>query len=71
MPGMMEKGAELLVGAKNRAAPNGTKNGGGGSSPGSNGNFFEPESGGGGGDSGDEHGAGFIFPHPFFFLPSG
>ncbi|XP_013928411.1 PREDICTED: REST corepressor 3-like [Thamnophis sirtalis] len=59
MPGMMEKGAELLVGAKNRAAPNGTKNGGGGSSPGSNGNFFEPESGGGGGgDSGDEHDVG-------------
>ncbi|XP_062980090.1 REST corepressor 3 isoform X2 [Elgaria multicarinata webbii] len=64
MPGMMEKGAELLGGAKSRAAANGTKNGGGGGgSPGSNGHFSEPESGsggggGGGGDSGDEHDVG-------------
>ncbi|KAM6127995.1 REST corepressor 3 isoform 1-T1 [Pterocles gutturalis] len=50
MPGMMEKGAELL-GGKNRAAPNGTKS----SSP-SNGHYSEPESGGG--DSGDEHDVG-------------
>ncbi|XP_061204344.1 REST corepressor 3 isoform X3 [Neopsephotus bourkii] len=49
MPGMMEKGAELL-GGRSRAAPNGTKS----SSP-SNGHYSEPESGGG--DSGDEHGA--------------
>lgn len=49
MPGMMEKGVELL-GSKSRAAPNGTKS----SSP-SNGHYSEPESGGG--DSGDEHGA--------------
>lgn len=49
MPGMMEKGAELL-GGKSRAAPNGAKS----SSP-SNGHYSEPESGGG--DSGDEHGA--------------
>ncbi|KAM9564887.1 REST corepressor 3 isoform 7-T8 [Guaruba guarouba] len=50
MPGMMEKGAELL-GGKSRAAPNGTKS----SSP-SNGHYSEPESGGG--DSGDEHDVG-------------
>ncbi|XP_074945073.1 REST corepressor 3 isoform X2 [Phalacrocorax aristotelis] len=51
MPGMMEKGAELL-GGKSRAAPNGTKSS---SSP-SNGHYSEPESGGG--DSGDEHDVG-------------
>ncbi|XP_014108415.1 PREDICTED: REST corepressor 3 isoform X3 [Pseudopodoces humilis] len=50
MPGMMEKGAELL-GSKSRAAPNGAKS----SSP-SNGHYSEPESGGG--DSGDEHDVG-------------
>ncbi|XP_037988224.1 REST corepressor 3 isoform X1 [Motacilla alba alba] len=50
MPGMMEKGAELL-GGKSRAAPNGAKS----SSP-SNGHYSEPESGGG--DSGDEHDVG-------------
>nr|XP_060610312.1 REST corepressor 3 isoform X1 [Anolis sagrei ordinatus] len=73
MPGMMEKGAELLGAAKSRAGPNGTKNGaagaggggGGAGSPGSNGHFSEPEAGGGaggggggGGDSGDEHDVG-------------
>lgn len=62
MPGMMEKGAELLGGGKSRTTPNGTKNGG---SPGSNGHFSEADSsggggGGGGGDSGDEHGASFL-----------
>ncbi|XP_061331379.1 REST corepressor 3 isoform X5 [Pezoporus flaviventris] len=51
MPGMMEKGAELL-GGRSLAAPNGTKS----SSP-SNGHYSEPESGGGG-DSGDEHDVG-------------
>ncbi|KAM4786079.1 REST corepressor 3 isoform 1-T1 [Cyanocitta cristata] len=50
MPGMMDKGAELL-GGKSRAAPNGAKS----SSP-SNGHYSEPESGGG--DSGDEHDVG-------------
>ncbi|XP_063246795.1 REST corepressor 3 isoform X1 [Prinia subflava] len=50
MPGMMERGAELL-GGKSRAAPNGAKS----SSP-SNGHYSEPESGGG--DSGDEHDVG-------------
>ncbi|XP_057221063.1 REST corepressor 3 isoform X1 [Malurus melanocephalus] len=50
MPGMMEKGAELL-GGKSRAAPNGAKSG----SP-SNGHYSEPESGGG--DSDDEHDVG-------------
>ncbi|XP_014453626.1 REST corepressor 3 isoform X3 [Alligator mississippiensis] len=58
MPGMMEKGGELL-GGKSRAAANGTKGGGGGGGGGgspSNGHCSEPDSGGG--DSGDEHDVG-------------